>query len=120
MPSRPIALIVEDDAQLTHLYYTAFTLAGFAIRRVGDGVSALRSLEQGRPDVVILDLNLPTLSGSAVLREFAENPLTSDIPIIVVSGVDPLPTLPGAARVIGKPIDPDKLARIALNLVGTT
>ena len=110
--SRPRVLVVEDDAQLAHLYCTSLALRGMAPVRVGDGVSALRSVEQGRPSLILLDLNLPTLSGSTVLRELAENPLTSDIPVIVVTGVDPPPQLPHALVVLCKPCDPDHVAKI--------
>ena len=110
---RPRILVVEDDAALAHLYCTAISLRGIACTRVGDGVSALRSLEQMRPDLVILDLNLPTVDGHVVLREFAQNPLTSDIPVIVVTGMDPTPVLPQAAMVLRKPCDPQHVARIA-------
>jgi CheY-like chemotaxis protein len=50
-----------------------------------------------------------------VLRELSENPLTSDIPIIVVTGVEPTPHLPHALTVLGKPCDPDDVADIVTN-----
>ena len=63
-------------------------------------------------DWPILDLNLPTVSGWTIIRELAENPLTSDIPIIVVTGVEPTPAIPHAVIVLCKPCDPEHLARI--------
>jgi CheY-like chemotaxis protein len=80
--------------------------------RAADGLSALRSIEQGRPSLILLDLNLPTVSGWTILRELAENPLTSDIPVIVVTGVDPVPQLSHALVVLCKPCDPDHVAKI--------
>jgi DNA-binding response OmpR family regulator len=109
---RTKVLVVEDDAQLAHLYCTALALRGLAPTRAADGVAALRALEKNRPDFVLLDLMLPNVSGSTVLREFAANPLTNDIPIIVVTGVDPLPDLPHALMVLRKPCDPDHVAQI--------
>ena len=62
-------LIVEDDAQLAHLYCTALALRGFAPVRVADGMAALRALEQNRPDVVLLDLMPPNVNGWTILRD---------------------------------------------------
>ena len=80
--------------------------------RAADGLAALRSIEEGRPSLILLDLNLPSVSGWTILRELAGNPLTSDIPVIVVTGVDPAPHLPHALVVLCKPCDPDHVAKI--------
>jgi len=109
---RPRVLVVEDDAQLAHLYCTALALRGIACSRAADGVAALRSIEEHRPSLILLDLMLPVMNGFTVLRELGENPLTSDIPIIVVTGVDPKPDLPHAVTVLCKPCDPDRVADI--------
>ena len=111
-PHRPKVLVVEDDAQLAHLYCTALAMKGVAPIRVGDGLAAFRALEQQRPDIVVLDLMLPTVDGRTVLQQFANNPLISDIPVIVVTGVDPTPELPHALRVLPKPCDPDHIAEV--------
>jgi CheY-like chemotaxis protein len=113
--TRPRVLVVEDDAPLAHLYCTALALRGIACSRAADGVAALRSIEQHRPTLILLDLMLPVMNGWTVLRELGENPLTSDIPIIVVTGVDPTPELPNARAVLCKPCDPDHVADLVSN-----
>src|SRR5438477_6541714 len=90
----PTVLVVEDDAPLAHLYCVALARRGIHAVHAEDGVSALRALGQERPDLILLDLMLPAASGSTVLRKLAANPLTSDIAIIVVTGVECLPDLP--------------------------
>jgi len=94
------------------MYCAALVLRGFDCVRAGDGISALRSIEQGRPSLIVLDLNLPMVNGWTVLRELAANPLTTDIPVIVVTGVEPTPRLPHAHVVLCKPCDPDHVAKI--------
>jgi len=116
-PTRPRVLVVEDDAPLAHLYCTALALRGIACSRAADGVAALRSIEQHRPTLILLDLMLPVMNGWTVLRELGENPLTSDIPIIVVTGVEPTPELPNARAVLCKPCDPDHVADLVSNHV---
>ena len=112
-PSRPKVLVVEDDTQLAHLYCTALTMRGMACVRAADGVAALRSIEQSRPTLILLDLNLPQVSGWTILRELAANPLISDIPVIVVTGLEARPDdVPHALAVLGKPCDPDHVAKV--------
>jgi len=55
---------------------------------------------------------LTAVNGWTVLRELGANPLTQDIPIVVVTGVDPPPPLPDAVAVLSKPCDPDHVAKI--------
>lgn len=68
--------------------------------------------------LMLLDLNLPAASGWSVIRALAQNPLTSDIPVIVVTGVEPTPELPHARKVLGKPCDPDYVAYIVADHLG--
>lgn len=110
--SRPRVLVIEDDSQLAHLYCTALALRGIGATRAADGVAALRSIEHQRPTLILLDLMLPAISGWTLMEELAENPLTADIPVIVVTGVDPTPELPHALLVLPKPCEPDQLATI--------
>ena len=110
--SRPLVLVVEDDTQLARLYCASLTLRGITCLRVADGFTALRSIEEERPDLILLDLNLPAVSGFNVLRDLASNPATSGVPVIVVTGVEPTPQLPDAMVVLCKPCDPDHVANI--------
>ena len=80
-------------------------------------MAALQSIEKARPSLILLDLNLPMINGWTVLRELAGNPLTTDIPIIVVTGVEPTPQLAHALVVLCKPCDPDHVAKIVADLV---
>lgn len=94
------------------MYCSALALRGFDCVRAGDGYAALRSIEEDRPSLILLDLNLPMVNGWTVARELAANPLTTDIPIIVVTGVEPTPRVPHALVVLCKPCEPDHVAKI--------
>ena len=83
---RPSVLIVEDDPELRTLYRTTLALAGYTVVAAGDGVDALRHIENETPDVIVLDLGLPLLGGRDVHREIMSNAKTADIPIVVVTG----------------------------------
>lgn len=91
------------------MFRTALAFAGFTVREAGDGYDALRIVDQHPPDLVVLDLLLPTISGMTVQQEIAAQVVTRDIPIVVVTGS----TLPvdetQVACVLRKPVMPDAL-----------
>jgi CheY-like chemotaxis protein len=113
-PNRPRVLVVEDDTQLAHLYCTALSIRGMAVQRAADGLAALRMVEQHQPDLVVLDLMMPKLDGWTLLRDFADKPSTRDMPVVVVTGVDPTPTLPQARAILAKPCDPAQVVNVVV------
>jgi DNA-binding response OmpR family regulator len=85
-------LIVEDDPALLSFYKSALMIEGFAIVTASDGVDGLRRIEQRPPDLIVLDLGLPRLSGHDLRREISAHAHTRHIPVLVATGqegVDP-------------------------------
>ena len=109
-------LIVDDDAPIGDMLSELLRREGYRVSRAYSGTEALLVLPQSRPDLVLLDLMLPGLSGEEVL------PKLKGVPVIVVSAkvdvqdkVDLL--LGGAADYVTKPFDgKELLARIAVRL----
>jgi DNA-binding response OmpR family regulator len=109
-PRRNIVLVVEDDPELRVLYRTALQIDGFTVVTVGDGIDALRHIDDERPDVVVLDLGLPRLGGRDVHREIASRADTRDIPIVIVTGSDAPDLKPkDFACILRKPFATDAL-----------
>ena len=103
-------LVVEDDASLRELYRSVLTAAGYAVNAVEDGIDALRRLETVRPDIIVLDLILPRLSGRDVQQELAAHAETRSIPILAVTATDTRALDAAAfACVLHKPIRPHEL-----------
>jgi CheY-like chemotaxis protein len=103
-------LVVEDDASLRDVYRSALRAAGYTVVAVEDGIDALRLVESGRPEAVVLDLGLPRLGGRDVQKELRADPSTRNIPIVVVSGSDTSDLHPDDfACVLPKPISADAL-----------
>jgi DNA-binding response OmpR family regulator len=102
-----VLLIVEDEAELRELYRVTFE-AEFAVHACADGLSALQFIEQERPDVILLDLNLQYVSGLDVYAEVRSHAATHDIPIVICTGSDVFPEFPDAI-LIRKPCAPDVL-----------
>lgn len=76
-------LIVEDDPIIADLYQRKFVLEGFAVELAGDGGTAMESLKSRRPDVVLLDLQLPQVNGIEVLKFIRATPQLETLPVIV-------------------------------------
>jgi len=111
VPARsfPYILIVEDDPQLRELYRATLTIEGFNVDLVADGLAALQRIDERAPDLVVLDLALPRLSGHAVYQEIAANARTKHVPIVVATA-DPGDLVESENLcILRKPIDPDVL-----------
>lgn len=97
-------LIVEDDPALLSFYRSALIIEGFTVVTASDGIDALRRIETRIPDLIVLDLGLPHLSGHDLRREISAHPHTRHIPVVVVTGqanVD----CGDFDRVLPKPVD---------------
>lgn len=109
-------LVVDDDQHIGNLLEEALRAEGYGVSRAYSGTEAQLILEREKPDLVLLDLMLPGLSGEALL------PKLSGIPVIVVSakaGVDDKVKLllSGAADYVTKPfVLRELLARVAVQL----
>ena len=68
------------------MFAISLTLAGFRVREASDGPEALRAIEDDPPDLVLLDIGLPTLDGLSVRDEILAHVETADIPIVIVTG----------------------------------
>lgn len=109
-------LIVDDDAAIGDLEQEVLARAGYAVQRAYSGTEALLLLKNRRPDLVLLDLMLPGLTGEEVL------PQLQGLPVIVVSAKAAVQDkvallLGGAADYLTKPFDTKELlARVAVRL----
>ena len=86
-PARPI-LIVEDDAPAREFVAEMLTAKGYAVTAVADGAQARAQVAASLPELVILDLVLPEVSGFELLSEWRSNPRTADLPVFVLTSLD--------------------------------
>jgi two-component system, cell cycle response regulator len=87
MPAR--ILIVEDDLSTRELMGCLLEEAGHAVSGAGDGADGLRLALDGRPDLVLCDLCLPSMDGYAVARALKRDPGCARIPLLAVSALRP-------------------------------
>jgi two-component system, OmpR family, response regulator RegX3 len=80
--SQPTVLVVEDEASFVEALQIGLSREGFRVEVAGDGVEALERFKQVKPDVVLLDVMLPRVSGLDVCRQIRAQ---SSVPIIMVT-----------------------------------
>lgn len=80
-------LIIDDNAHLQVAFKKILTTAGYKVHLAKDGEEGLRLALDTSPDVILLDMLLPKLSGLDVLRALKQDPVASHIPVIALSGL---------------------------------
>ena len=78
-------LAVDDEVHIAHLVKINLERAGYEVRTAGDGEEALDLITQEVPDLVILDVMMPRMSGFDVLRKLKSDAGTRDIPIMMLT-----------------------------------
>lgn len=111
---KPFILVVEDEQALVTLLRYNFEAAGYEVATALDGDEALMAIAERRPDLIVLDWMLPSISGLEVCRQIRRKPETRDVPVIMltargeeadrVRGLDS-----GADDYVTKPFSPTEL-----------
>jgi CheY-like chemotaxis protein len=112
--SRPTVLLVDDCHDALHVWSLFLALDGFEVPTAADGAAALAEMARRLPDVAVLDLELPGVSGFQVAREIRQRPISRDLPLIAATGYSSPRQLDAAWEagfdaVMVKPCDPAAL-----------
>jgi DNA-binding response OmpR family regulator len=83
---RNVILAVDDDPMVLELMDAVLGPEGFTVLRAGGAQEGLKLARERRPDLIVLDLLMPNVDGFQVLDELKRDPVTSGIPIVVLSG----------------------------------
>jgi CheY-like chemotaxis protein len=88
MPPRrlPLVLLVEDDEDSYEVFSEMLASAGYAVSGASDGEQAVSSAKRLLPDLIVMDLELPKVSGYDATRAIKSDPETRDIPILALTG----------------------------------
>jgi len=106
-------LVVDDYADATEVWALYLQASGFEVDTAADGPGAIAQAQAGRPDLVVMDLNLPGCSGIEVARALRAAPATARVPLIAVTGSADRRDLDTARSlfdaIVAKPCDPAEL-----------
>ena len=115
-------LIVEDNPDARDMMTYALTEKGHDVKAAVDGPTAFRAVEEWCPDVALLDIGLPGMSGHEVARRFKDNPRLRNTTLVALTGWGQekdrlLSADSGIDHHLTKPIDPDQLERVLARVV---
>lgn len=119
---RKSILVVDDNPEIAQVVQDVLASYGYHVAAVDD-VAALQASREYLPDLILLDLVMPHVSGADAARRLTEQPETTDIPIVLMSGAKDLAQCAaqvGAAAYLSKPFDLDELLHTVETVLGTT
>ena len=86
----PKVLVADDKTETRDSLAEILRLDGYEVVVAKDGGEAFELTCHERPDVVLLDIGMPVMDGFQVLRRLRENPSTKDVPVVLLTGLDPI------------------------------
>lgn len=87
MSSKPRAVVVEDDHDIQYLYKLKLEREGFDVAVASNGLEGLEAIKNFRPDIVLLDLMMPVMSGSEMLAEMRSEDWGSDARVVILTNI---------------------------------
>jgi len=131
MPDTKTVLIVDDEPDAIEFVEAALSeLGGVATLSANDGVSGLQRAKEAKPDLIVLDVQMPGKSGFDMFVDLKKETSTKDIPVIMLTGVADKVGIRFSGRDMGefmgevpeayieKPVDPEELKKTVSRLLG--
>jgi DNA-binding response OmpR family regulator len=118
MKNRRVAFVIEDNVELGYIYAAALEMANFKVEHLVDGKQALDRLEREVPDLVILDMNLPHVSGHYIYKKVRADERFATTPIIIATANSLIAEALGSElgekdHLLIKPVSPSQLRNLA-------
>ena len=115
-------IYAEDDPLVGELVQVVLLDAGHAVGVVGNGREALQVVRRRKPDLLILDITMPEMSGSEVLDQVRRDPSLYDLPVLMLTGRqgpndENIALRAGATEYMRKPFDPDELVVLINSMI---
>lgn len=100
MSEKPVILVVDDDLPILLLMRNLLREFGFDTATAATGQEAIQTARSRTPDLILLDLNMPGMSGDEVMRAMRSDVGLSSVPVLILSG---------------EPVEPDEIQRLGAN-----
>lgn len=109
-PAKPVVLLVDDNDQNLELLEAYLEDLACDIRTARDGLEALESVAKAVPDLILLDVMMPRMSGFQACKKLKADPATRDIPIVIVTALSEVSDVEhavdvGADDFLSKPVN---------------
>lgn len=119
MQTKPYVLIVEDVKDIADIYAEILEMEGMSVEMILDGAAALQRLETAAPDLIMLDLHLPNISGMEILAYIRNQPHLKQTKVVVITAN---PSLAKAAEgsadlTFVKPVSTMEVYKLSMSLL---
>jgi CheY-like chemotaxis protein len=114
----PSVLIVDDDQEINDIVGMILESRGYRVRSAENGREALAAVRKSTPDLVLLDLMMPVMTGVEFLEEMRKDPALANVPVLILSAwAEHAVDLPNVAGIVCKPFQlKDLLGQIEKSL----
>jgi twitching motility two-component system response regulator PilH len=113
-------LVVEDERPIANLLARLVEECGAETQIAYNGGEALRRMVERRPDLVLLDLIMPLMSGEEVLETMGDDAQLADVPVIIITTREMMTELPREpVAFLQKPFDPAEVKQLVREVLGT-
>jgi CheY-like chemotaxis protein len=121
MPKQKKILLIDDDSSILEVVDFLLSLEGYTVLKAKEGEKGLRLAELHKPDLIILDINMPGMSGYMVSSLLSKNEKLKDIPVILLTGTAQIAgsitlDVPGVLHKLSKPFSNEKLLKIVAEI----
>jgi two-component system cell cycle response regulator DivK len=116
-------LVIEDQEDLRGVLRDLFTRSGYIVIEAADGLAGVASAKSNRPDVIIMDIQMPVMDGYEAARRIKSDPSLTQIPVVAVSsfamkGDEEKARAAGCDQYVTKPYSPMQLLRMIRGYLG--
>jgi DNA-binding response OmpR family regulator len=116
-------LVVDDEPAIARLVKMSLSYEGYNVRTATDGFEAMETVANWKPELLVLDIMMPGMSGYEVCKEIKKNPETNNVKIIFLTARGATSDAEegfeaGGDEYVVKPFDPEQLADKIKELIG--
>ena len=116
-------LVVEDQEDLRGVLRDLFTRSGYIVIEATDGAAGVASAKSDRPDIILMDIQMPVMDGYEATRQIKAHPTLAQIPVIAISsfamkGDEEKARAAGCDHYVTKPYSPVQLLRMVRGYLG--
>jgi CheY-like chemotaxis protein len=88
MRTQPLVLLADDNADFKEIISAKLIVAGYEIAEAKDGAEAIEMTKALKPDLVVMDIDMPNVNGTEAVLDIKNNPETAKIPIVFFSSLE--------------------------------
>ncbi|MBI3589673.1 MAG: response regulator [Candidatus Liptonbacteria bacterium] len=85
MNNPPLVLIVDDEENFREIFSAKLTEAGFQVKTAKDGEEGYKSARELKPDLILMDMEMPVLNGAGAVMKLKNDPKTKDIKVVFLT-----------------------------------